>query len=76
MYTGSVVVSGPVTKKLITMSSSDMAKASSTPESTAGRISGSVTVKNALCGDAPRSRAASSSAGSSPWSRACTFKST
>ena len=66
MYTGSVVVSGPVTKKLITMSSSDMAKASSTPESTAGSISGSVTVKNAFRGDAPRSRAASSSAGSSP----------
>ena len=37
----------------------DIVKASINPESTPGTISGNTTLKNALTGDAPRSRAAS-----------------
>ena len=69
---GSVDRRGPFTKILITTSSIDMANASSEPEITAGIIKGSVISRKALNGPAPRSLAASSSAGSMPASLAFT----
>ena len=45
MRIGKVVAPGPVVKLAITRSSSDSVKASMKPASTAGRISGSVTVE-------------------------------
>src|SRR5207244_3230425 len=59
MRIGSVVAPGPVVKLAITRSSSDSVKASIQPAATAGKISGSVMVRNALSGGQPRSIAAS-----------------
>ena len=75
-FKGSVVVVAPVTKKLMTKSSRLIANASITPERMPGRIRGSVTVKNARTGDAPRSREASISDGSMPASLPLTMMNT
>ena len=69
---GRVLVCAPVTKKLITTSSSDMAKASSDPDRMAGAISGRVMSKNIRISLAPRSRAASPIERSIPASRPLT----
>ena len=50
MRIGSVVAPGPVVKLATTRSSSDSVKASIQPDAIAGRMSGSVTVKNVLSG--------------------------
>ena len=69
---GNVLEPGPATKLVITRSSSDSVKASSQPDSSAGRMIGSVITKNTLAGRAPRSWAASSS--ESSISRAATAR--
>ena len=63
---GSVMLSGPVVKKLTTTSSSDIVSASMAPDKTPGRIIGSVTLRKILQSFAPRSLAASSTEGSKP----------
>ena len=61
MNIGSVVAPGPDTKLEITRSSSDSVKASSQPDTRAGRSIGTVMSKNTATGRPPRSMAASSS---------------
>ncbi len=68
-----MVAPGPVVKLAITRSSSDSVKASMKPASTAGRISGNVTVRKARNGGQPRSIAASSRLQSKDNSRDCTI---
>ena len=69
---GSVLEPGPATKLVMTRSSSDSVNASSQPESSAGKMIGSVMRKKTLCGRAPRSIAASSSESSICDRRDCT----
>ncbi len=69
---GSVLEPGPATKLAITRSSRESVKASSQPDSSAGKMIGSVTRKNTFAGRAPRSCAASSSDSSNCARRDCT----
>ena len=62
---GSVLEPGPDTKLAITRSSSEMVKASSQPETSAGAMIGKVITRKILAGRAPRSIAASSRESSS-----------
>ncbi len=70
---GKVLEPGPETKLAITRSSSEMVKASSQPDTSAGAMIGSVMRKKILAGRAPRSIAASSSESSRVDSRDCTI---
>src|SRR5262245_53355580 len=70
------IVNGPWVNWLMTKSSMDSAKASRNPARIAGNSSGSVTLKNAVTGLAPRSIAAASSDRSSPAARARTVTAT
>ena len=54
-----VFIPAPFVKCVIIKSSSDIVKASKNPDITPGNISGNTTLKNAISGVAPRSRAAS-----------------
>ena len=54
-----VFIPAPFVKCVIIKSSSDIVKASKNPDITPGNISGNTTLKNAVSGVAPRSRAAS-----------------
>ena len=71
-----MVAPGPEVNEAITRSSSDRVKASIQPETTAGRMTGSVICKKVLTGVAPRSIAASSSERSKVTSRDCTTTAT
>ncbi len=59
------VESGPITKNVMMNSSNERANARAVAPARMGQIWGSVTLRNTFHGDAPRSDAASSSAGSS-----------
>src|SRR5262245_41234257 len=72
MRIGSVVAPGPVVKLASTRSSSDSVKASTQPDTSAGAISGKVTVRNVRSGGQPRFIAASSRLVSKVKSRDCT----
>src|SRR5579863_9861169 len=61
---GRVLLPGPEVKLEMTRSSHDRVKASSHPDSMAGKMMGSVMTKNTFKGRAPRSMAASSKASS------------
>ena len=63
---------GPVTKNVMTKSSIESVNARSPPAIIPGRSIGSVTLKNAYIGDAPRSYAASITRSSKSWRRAST----
>ena len=60
-FTGKVIVSGPLVKKVMTKSSRLSVNAKSAPATSAGRMCGSRTSRNACHSVAPRSFAASSS---------------
>ena len=70
------VISEPETKYVITKSSTERAKPSSAAESTAGAITGSVTLRKVVHPFAPRSMAASSRCRSNVISRAFTVTTT
>ncbi|MOA46122.1 hypothetical protein D3C78_1685990 [compost metagenome] len=55
---GKVACSGPARNSVTTTSSNEVAKANSAPEITPGAISGKVTRRNAVSGEAPRLAAA------------------
>src|SRR2546421_4098882 len=76
MCTGSVTVSGPLTKRAMLMSLKDTMNAKTAPETTLERISGRVTFAKACARAAPRLIAASSSERSAPASPAETVRTT
>lgn len=67
---------GPATKSVSTTSSSEVAKASTAPESTPGMASGKVTRRKTVAGAAPRLCAASSTRLSMPESAPVTLTTT
>ena len=73
---GSVGCRLPLTKMATTTSSNEVMKASSAPDTTPGRMSGSVTSRNVCQRPAPRFWAASSSVWSKPRSVAVTTTTT
>src|SRR5574337_1481529 len=73
---GSVVEPGPLVKKVIMKSSSDRVNASSAPDRTPGKMSGSVMRQKVTNSFAPKSIAASSTALSKPCNRARTTSAT
>src|SRR5882757_1103985 len=66
MRTGSVVVEGEAMNTVMVTSSNDVMKARTQPDTTPGRISGSVTRRNSVTGLAPSEIAACSMARSMP----------
>ena len=67
---------GPATNSVSTTSSSEVAKASTAPDSTPGMASGRVTRRNTVSGEAPRLSAASSTRRSMPASAPVTLTTT